>query len=604
VQRLVLVLALALAALTAPGCGPRPEAGDAPWTVVARPSEAESIALGLGRTSRHARQGSFELRSPRPVERLVFSLGVRAGRQAPGAARFAIQARRGGRWLPVFEEVLEPGAPGWHDRHVDLEGASRGATRFRFEAALEGTQPSARAAAFFGSPALLAHSRELQRPNVLFLLLDTLGGSYLGRAGEFEGVSPAIDAFLDASFWFRRAFAQYGATLTSTTSLLSGLYPLHHGIYGGRKLFDAHFDSLVSALAADGYFTAAVTEGGYVASGWGTSRGFDWYDNGPPQQGTTAGFAPRTFTKAQRWLEEHGRDTRFFLLVHTYEVHSPYLPRGQASQDVLERFSPPGTRRLPARWQVAAILTHNAGRGVISDADLLRMRAQYLATLYELDARIAELLARLEALGLDRDTLVVLLADHGEQFGERGKVTHGESLHDRVLHVPLAFRWPGHIEPGQSDAPVMLVDVLPTVFELVGLPAPAGVDGRSLAPWILRRPEAPQPRPAFSELRLSNAECERLELDPDCRLARYAVHAGRFKLISSQLPPGEALYDLEADPHELHDVAASHPEELARLRARLEDYLAGRGERPLPAPSDEPLEPALRERLEALGYLH
>lgn len=340
-----------------------------------------------------------------------------------------------------------------------------------------------------------------------------------------------------------------------------------------------------------------------MASGWGTSRGFDWYDNGPPQQGTTAGFAPRTFAEAAHWLEEYGRDTRFFLLVHTYEVHSPYLPRDEASRRILERFSPHDTRPLPARWQVAAILTHNAGRGAISDADLLRMRAHYLATIHGLDALVAGLLAELEALGLDRDTLVVLLADHGEQFGERGKVTHGESLHDRVLRVPLGFRWPGRIEPGESDAPVMLVDVLPTVFELVGLPAPEGVDGRSLAGWILRRPAAPEPRPAFSELGGPGAECERLALGPDCRLDRYAVQSGRFKLISSRLPPGEALYDLESDPRELHDVAARHPEELARLRALLERYLAGRSEADSPAPAGEPLDPTLRERLEALGYL-
>ena len=582
------------------GCG---DAGP-PWSVVGRPSATtpRSIPLALDQLSRHARAGSFEIESGEPVSQLRFSIGVRGGDRATGPARFAVAAQRGEGWETVFEEVLRPGPRAWHDRVVDLPEGLRGASRFRFESSLEGADPALLLEAYFGSPVLLAR-REDTRPNVVFLLLDTLGASYLGHFGEFAGVSPSIDAFLADAYSFRRAYSQYGATLTSTTSLLTGLYPVHHGNYGGRASLMTRIDSLVEEFAATGYFTAAITEGGFVSSGWGTSAGFDWYDNGPPQQSTTAGFAPRTFPEAKRWLREHALDNRFFLVVHSYEVHAPYLPRTQAARAMIERVSARDTRPLPGRWQTNAMRSHNAGRGKISPQDLQRMKGHHLATVHELDEFVGGFLDELAALGLEDETLVVLLADHGDQFGERGKVGHGESLHNRVLHVPLGFRWPGRIEPGESPAPVQLVDVMPTVLELIGEPVPAGLDGRSLAPWILREPELPAPRAAFSELRGPNSECERLDLDRHCRLYRYSVQTERFKFVSSEVPPGEVLYDLDVDPAELQDVAAEHPEELARHRALLKAYLADGRVDEADAGEEQALDPTTRGRLQALGYI-
>lgn len=574
------------------------------WNVIARASNeaSPSIPLVLEQISRHARAGSFEIASAQPVERIRFSIGVLGADRARGPARFSIRAQRDDSWETIFEEALKPGPPGWHERSLALPEDMRSAARFRFESSLEGADRGRRLQAYIGSPVLLARRAD-PRPNVVFLLLDSLSASYLGPNGQQEGISPGIDAFLGDSFSFQRAYAQYGATLTSTLSLLTGLYPIHHGIYAGAESFTAQIDSLVEELASSGYLTAAITEGGSLASGWGTSVGFDWYDNGPLQLSVHAGFAARTFREASRWLEENGAENRFALLVQTFEVHAPYMPRTSESRAIIERVSPGNARPLPARWQVVAIHNHNAGRAAISEKDLLRMKGHHLATIHELDQRVAAFLEQLAGLGLEENTLVVLLSDHGEQFGEGGKAGHGESLHNRVLHVPLGFRWPGRIEPGQSEVPVQLVDVMPTVLELVGQPAPASVDGRSLASLMLRRPEGELPRAAFSELRGPSSECARRDLERHCDLYRYSVQTERFKFVSSQSPPFEALYDLQADPAELRDVAGEHEDELTRHRALLAAHLAGGRADGAAKQEARALDPATRGRLHALGYL-
>jgi arylsulfatase len=167
--------------------------------------------------------------------------------------------------------------------------------------------------------------------------------------------------------------------------------------------------------------------------------------------------------------------------------------------------------------------------------------------------------------------------------------------------VPLAFRWKGKIAPGATAEPVALVDTLPTLFELAGLGVPDGLDGHSHAPQLLGGAPVAPGRAIVSELRQARGECKRLALPWNCELGRYAVQTGRFKLVSSQTPASEVLYDLEADPLETHDVAAHHPEEVARHRRLLAEYLAAPGPDAVAQPA--PIEEDTSRQLEALGYI-
>jgi arylsulfatase A-like enzyme len=216
------------------------------------------------------------------------------------------------------------------------------------------------------------------------------------------------------------------------------------------------------------------------------------------------------------------------------------------------------------------------------------------------------------SLPMAGDTLVVLTADHGDEFGEHGKLGHGETLFNGVLHVPLAFYWPGHTVRGSYDLPAQSVDIVPTVLDVVGIKPPPIPDGVSRRGLILGQTRTQPTQPAFAELkaipfvgqRAAQGGCVQFGLPADCHVDRRAVQTERFKLISSKFPPYENLYDLQNDPHEAHDVAAQYPQEMERLRNMLVAYESGEPVAAAPAASAAPaIDAATRERLRALGYL-
>jgi arylsulfatase A-like enzyme len=549
---------------------------------------------------------SFEVSVDPPAARLAFSTAASAAKAGDATARFRIDQRDGDAWEPLYDDV-DPGDARWRDHHIDLPASSRPAV-LRFSTSAEprreggAADPATLRSAAFGSIVFSAPAADddpRAAPSVVLVVIDTLGADYLSAFDNVPGVSPHIDAFLAQGHSFRRAYAQYGNTLVSHASLFSARQPVSHGIYPGAPMRPLD-ESLVAVLAAAGYHTVAFTEGAFVSANFGFSVGFDHYDDGLIGiSAQMAGGAAQTFEHAGAWLAEHGARERFLLFVHTYEVHAPYSPRDAEALRVARRITPGDGRLFAPEQQARRSLLHNSGDRLIPPRDLARLRALHSAEIHTLDRVFGDFLARIARLGLERDTLVVLTADHGDQFGEHGKVGHSESLHNRVLHVPLALRWPGVIVPGETRAPVQLVDVMPTVLDLLGLETPDARDGRSLTPWLRGAGEL---RPAFSEQRSSRGECLRLELPPHCRLDRFAVQTERFKLVTSRVPAWEHLYDLRDDPLETRDVAAEHPEEVARHRALLAGLRAA-AKHTTEDVAPTPLDADTRERLRELGYI-
>ena len=604
---------------TFPGCGPdrvdtRP--------VVARPGDGAVVMtpalelqrVRLGTSVRQAvcvpaAQG-LEAAVAAPVRGVRFGLGPKpelAGGDAPEQLTLRISQEQGGNWRLLHNETLAVSPQRWLDLSVDTRPMPTETVRLRF--ALHPERADGPPLCFGGMVFTRAlRVNEVPPPNVILFSLDTLGAGYLGAYGSPRPVSPHLDAILARSFRFDRALAQFHDTFVSHSSLFSGLYPAHHRRYTGRRFGSwPPLDSLVARLAGHGYHTAAITEDAYVGAGLGFSHGFDHWDDGDAaEEPATWGNSPGTFRGARAWLRARDRNAPFFLFVHTYEVHAPYRPRDAEAMRIADASTPGDTRQFDPRALYRAMRRQNRAGGALTDADLRRLRALYDGEIHFLDRQMRDFFEELAAAGLLDDTLVVITSDHGELFGEQGKVGH-TGHHNRVLHVPLGFHWPSRIAPGRSDQPVQLVDVLPTVFDLVGVPVPDSLDGRSLAVELFGDRSDPPARTAISESRSERQPCP--ASDPaTCLIETRIAQGARFKRVRSRGGEGDALYDLEVDPGEERDVSDRHPEVAERLDAALERaYGSGWGResdrKPTGDAGTQTLYPEIRERLKALGYI-
>jgi arylsulfatase A-like enzyme len=565
--------------------GVPPVASQPPRT--ARPLQIQQLT----RNALPAVAEGIEAGVPEGATTLLFSTAIAAADAAVGPARFVAEVRHGegGDWEVVFDGPRTPREPGWRDLEIRL---SPGASHLRLT-----VQAKAGHGARWGSVAFLGPDPgSARRPNVVIVVLDTLGASYLSAFAGPPGTSPNIDAFFERAFSFRRAFSQHSTTLVSHMSLFSADYPIRHGPRPATQTVLRR--SLVGRFAEAGYRTAAFTDGGFVSSGFGFSHGFDRYHDGVAElTDQLTGSAAEIFARGKGWLASARGPVLLFL--HTYAVHSPYIPRSEAGLAFANDLTPGDPRVWSEPWQGLRIVSNNGGGEPFDAAELRRLRALHLGEVHEIDALVGDLLDYLDESGLADETILVFTSDHGEEFGGRGIVGHAGSLRNRVLHVPLALAGPG-IPVGSTDVPVELADLMPTLLELVDLPVPEHRDGQSRA-GLLRGGRAGS-GVAFSETRWVPSECARAGVAEDCAIERFAVQTGRFKLERSAVPPYARLFDLSLDPQETRDVAAEHPAELAHHAALLDGYLAMQGAE---APALEALRPSAEtlERLRQLGYV-
>jgi arylsulfatase A-like enzyme len=397
--------------------------------------------------------------------------------------------------------------------------------------------------------------------NLLLISIDTLRPDHLGVYGYPRPTSPRLDAFARDAVVFERAYGSSSWTLPSMASLLTSEYPSGHRCVGNRSSLAPGFATLAEHLAAQGFDTAAVVSHVFFARRYGLDQGFAHYDDDlvrdQAEQSERMVSSPAVTAKARAWLEARARagDARpFFLWIHYFDPHADYLPH----PGVTERF---GDRPV----------------------DL------YDGEIAFTDAYVGEVLDALERLGLARDTLVVVVSDHGEAFGERGFHGHRLTLHEEELRVVMMFRVPG-LAPRRVATPVSLVDVEPTVLELLGAPPLAQAAGTSLVPAL--RGASFARAPILAELRSALTwHREDAVIDAD------------WKLIV-QRRRTQKLYDLARDPGEARDLGAAEPKQALRLRGEMVALRVAAQRRggAVEAVPDQPLDPQLQRRLQALGY--
>jgi arylsulfatase A-like enzyme len=449
-----------------------------------------------------------------------------------------------------------------------------------------------------GSTACGGRGGAAPRPRgAILILLDTLRADRLGAYGHGRATSPALDGLAERGVLFEQTVSYTSWTLPSVVAMLSGRFPT-------RKDFDEELEhSLVERLQAAGLRTAAFTDGGFLSRYYGFDLGFDSYREQStdhrlglrePLQELVVGGIEATFPAAEVWLRENA-DRPFFLLIHTLEVHVPYR-RTVFAEDL-----PRGA--LDPTFEVDDVQRINRGELTLGETEYAYLGALYDGGVLKADGYVGRLLGLLEELGIADSTLLVVTSDHGEDLEgrfPRFAGDHGHSLFDELVRVPLIVYDPTRESPVKRvRQQVRTIDVLPTILDLLGVPGEVDADGRSLVPLMTGAEQGD--RVAFAHLKLHGPE-------------RVALRFDGFKLIRRFPPEGAAppdtrvasrvsFFDLRRDPGELRNVARERPKRRRQVSARLDPILERIAEEGQPSyPKIDEVPPALRERLEALGY--
>jgi arylsulfatase A-like enzyme len=427
--------------------------------------------------------------------------------------------------------------------------------------------------------------------NAILISIDTLRPDHLGCYGHARGTSPTLDALAAAGVRFEDVTAAAPWTLPSHATMLTGLYPSHHGVKHHETRLADGIVTLAEEFAAQGFETLAVVNSHNLgAPAFRLDQGFAHFryiveTEDDTQRVRVYNSGDTIVATAKELLRARAEDRPFFLFLHFYDVHTDFTPR----QEFKRRFVGPYAGRLTGTTDQLSRVRN--GEETLSAADLVWLREMYDAEIAQLDELLGRFLAWLDEEGLRDETLFVVTSDHGEEYQEHGSVLHGRTQYQEVLRIPLIVRGPGIPGGTVVTTPVHGVDVAPTILGAMGLAASVPHDGLDLAP--LWSGGALPERLFFAEADHNNRIEGEFVVD-----IKKMVRRGSTKLLFDTHSGRAELYDLATDPGERTDVAPERPELVRELQGALERFRAGaiEGEGVAP-PSDEEL-----RRLQALGY--
>ena len=413
-----------------------------------------------------------------------------------------------------------------------------------------------------GAPASVAQPlRTMAGRNVVVLVVDALRADHMGFLGDPRRLTPFLDSLAARSVVFHRAYAAAPHTVASVASLLTSRLPAGHGALWFASTLPEAEVTLPEVLHEHGYATG-------VFSGSVLFKGFDQGCDARAivtEPDGAGGHVPRTNSPAMAWwkrLPVHdGRHQPAFVYLHYMDVRAPYNPVGFAAG------------RLVAVNQRALARSYDPR----NDVEVRDLRDVYAASVANIDRELRDFLTSYGPRDLLDDAVLVVTGDHGEDLGEHDIVGHGRTLYETALHVPLLIHLPGQTERVDVDEVVSLLDVAPTLLDVVGVSSPSSFTGRALAPAGERPAQAST---LVDTLRRRwddpvGADSEDLLIGVDggspMALHRRAVVRGWHKLIVGA-DGAHAYYDLQSDPGELHPDALTHPERavLERALARME----------------------------------
>lgn len=485
---------------------------------------------------------------------------------------------------------------------------------------------------FWGAPAVRSRSEAEERDGrgepprgVILVMMDTLRRDHLDSYGYARETAPHLAALAREGALFRDCVAQATWTKVSTPSILTGLYPLSHGVRQITDRLPASATTIAEAFRDAGRATISFSSVSFSGKFTNLHQGFEeLHERGSIKDGDSpyrSKTAREYVDRLLPWIEAH-RDVPFFVFLHVFDPHSPFEPRApydslfadpaareehvRRTEETKKTIADPGRRGMgmPTREEIVKA-------GFDPDAHMRHDRDWYDGSIRSMDAEIGRLLERLLSLGLDRKTLVVFTSDHGEEFLEHGRTFHGDSAYGELSQVPLLFRAPGLVPAGlEIEETVQSIDIAPTILRLAGLREPAETQGQSLVPLLFAKGGTGagfRERPAVTEKAAQKPNTD--EPEPNDFLEQYALAFSGLKLVHNAARPDGRneyeLYDRRKDPLDLKDIAPERPDDVARLAEALREWRRETERTKLPPDSEaaSSLSQEELERLRSLGYI-
>jgi choline-sulfatase len=413
-----------------------------------------------------------------------------------------------------------------------------------------------------------ACGKEARPQYVILILMDAVRPDHVGCYGYHRDTTPRIDDLARSGLVFDDAVAQAPWTLPSVATILSSTFPSQHGAkrVEGRNVAMKDLETtFVELLGNEGYRTCSMSTAKIFRPELGLSQGF--------RESYVAGQGPNVLEKvaamelteaSAAWLRQHKKE-KCFLFIHHYDTHYPY----KAEEGCTDRFNPGYEGPYRFRFGDSSLRILKAARAgrledavSLTDADINQVKTLYDCELVRTDTAIGRLVDSLAAWGCLEKSLIIISADHGEEFLERGSLDHGQTVFDESIRVPLVMYCPAVItSSGRIDAQVGLIDLGPTILDVLGFEVPQAFEGVSLLPLMTGGEYASGRQFRACGLPTACLVAEALAHRPE----KKALRCPPWKLVFDPFFGADQLYNLAEDPGETSNLLETEPEMAANL---------------------------------------
>ena len=428
--------------------------------------------------------------------------------------------------------------------------------------------------------------------NIVLITIDTLRADHLSCYGYKRKTSPQIDKIAEKGILFKNAIAPSSWTVPSMVSLFTSVYPINHEVIHGfvisqtvykQEVFSNKLTTLAEILKKHGYTTFGVASNLHLSEKFGFARGFDYFKCLP--------FLPALSVNntIYSWKDKIEQSHKFFLWAHYFDPHDPY----HSNPPWVNRYTPKAlTKKLNLSKKPITELSKLIPTFKKYPKALSNLIALYDSEINYTDSYIGKLIQKFE---LDKNTLIIITSDHGEEFLEHGYLGHARNLYQETIHIPLIIKLPNSSKKETFNKQVNLTDIMPTILHMLNIDPPKQTLGKSF--WKKRRPLS-----WFKEMLLGKDTLAHNFSELDRNAILKAIMTPEWKYIYNYQDKNDQLYNLASDPLELYNLANKKTKQRNKLKKQLFKWVSHSEKYPTKSQPFK-LSPKEKEKLKGLGYI-